>query len=562
MKTKLIKIIAIPAVASSLLLANAPKISDVEKSIKTPSIKKEDKKLIEIGGIKKYTPPMKSLSTQRVLIKDIVIEGAIHISNDKLQELIKDYKNKSLNFDEIQNIASIITKYYRDNGYFVTRAYLPMQDIVKNGDILKVSVIEGNYGEFVLKNNSITKDYVVQALLDDAKRDNIVSTNTLERSMLIINDTPGVVVTQADVRPGQKVGTSDFIITTQASKRYSGYLIGDNHGSRYTGKYRVMGGVSVNSPFGIGDKLSINLLASKGANLKNGSISYSSLLHPRGLRGEISYSDTSYSLTKEYANLDATGRSKSLQIGLKYPIKRTRLENLNLGLNIAHKELKDEVKSTLDETKKRVVNATVSLEYNLDSIFLSKFDSQTVASIAYTYGKLDFKDSAKEAIDEAGAKTNGTYSKVNLSLAKKVIFTDNLLLENLFKAQFALGNKNLDGSEDFSIGGSSGVKVYPDAESSAERGFLANIELKYQLPTYNNLFSQMGLFYDIGRVDMANESVVKFESRTLQDVGLGYYGEYKGAFIKTQVAFALGNEEVTSEPVNEHKVLLQLGWSF
>ena len=85
---------------------------------------------------------------------------------------------------------------------------------------------------------------------------------------------------------------------------------------------------------------------------------------------------------------------------------------------------------------------------------------------------MKFKDPAKRILDEAGANTNGRYSKIAFTLAKNINFTNKLSLESSFKYQHALGNKNLHGSEDISIGGDYGVKVYPSGELSAENGYI------------------------------------------------------------------------------------------
>lgn len=138
-------------------------------------------------------------SGKTIFVKSFKIEGAIHIKEEVLLKRIASYANKELTFKELQEVASIITKEYRNQGYFVARAYLPVQNINENDGVITIAIIEGNYGEFKLNNDSLVKSSVVQAMLDDAKRDNVVSTHTLERAMLIINDTPGVVVTQADV---------------------------------------------------------------------------------------------------------------------------------------------------------------------------------------------------------------------------------------------------------------------------------------------------------------------------------------------------------------------------
>lgn len=127
--------------------------------------------------------------------------------------------------------------------------------------------------------------------------------------------------------------------------------------------------------------------------------------------------------------------------------------------------------------------------------------------------------------------------------------------------QYALGNKNLDGSEDFSIGGADGVKVYPDGELSAENGYLLSIEGKYRLPNVNELSNTVGVFYDRGRVFMANNTV-GFESKSLQDVGVGYYANYKDFFGKLQVAWTANSDAVSSEPSSNSRILFQGGWVF
>lgn len=125
--------------------------------------------------------------------------------------------------------------------------------------ILEIAVIEGNYGAFSLNNSSLVSTERVQGMLDDVKGDNIVSSNTIERAMLIINDTPGVKVTGADIKPGAQEGTSDFDIATEATNPYSAYILGDNYGGKsHWTRYRVNLGLSALSPLGYGDKLSLN----------------------------------------------------------------------------------------------------------------------------------------------------------------------------------------------------------------------------------------------------------------------------------------------------------------
>jgi hypothetical protein len=78
-----------------------------------------------------------------------------------------------------------------------------------------------------------------------------------------------VSVTKADVKPGTQVGSSDFIIETQSTPFYDGYVVADNTGSKFTGKNRLMSGINLNSPLNLGDKFSVSGLISNGEDIKN-----------------------------------------------------------------------------------------------------------------------------------------------------------------------------------------------------------------------------------------------------------------------------------------------------
>lgn len=557
---KIIKTVVISTLASTFLLgANIPNIGDIEKQVQAPKIEKEETVLPEIKQ-KEYKTPM-SDSGKKILIKDFKITDNEHIDISKLEKFFVAFKNKELTFNQLQNIASAITKYYRKQGYFVARAYIPTQNINENNGVLEISVIEGTYGELKLNNNSLVRDSILQDMMDDAKnRDNVISTDTFERAMLIINDTPGVVVTSSDVSPGKEVGTSDFEITTQASKRVNGYVVTDNTGSKYTGENRLMSKIDINSPFEIGDKISMFGLVSNGQNLKNGKVAYSAPLASNGFLGEVSYSQTNYSLADSYKSLDAFGTSKTVEGKISYPIIKTKEENLNLSSSILTKKLKDEKNSTDDITQKESKSVKVGLDYDKNHVVFNK-SSKSLANVYLTYGKLEFDNPEKQLDDERSVNTNGNYSKVNVDLSNTVNYTSNLYLNTSLKMQYALRNKNLDGSEDFSVGGSSGVKLYPDGELSAENGYLFNTELKYKLPNINNLSNIVGVFYDRGKVFMANNTT-DFQSKSLQDIGVGYYSTYKDFFGQMQVAWNANSKEITSEPNRNSRFLFQGGLSF
>ncbi len=559
------KVITIMAISVALQAAvpNAPRIGDVIREAQVPKelTQKKKKPLVEIKGVKPvHKPQLKnSKNFKRVFVKSFSIEGNSHIKNEKLIALLKKYKNKKLSFNDMQIVASIITSAYRKDGYIVARAYIPVQNM--NDGVLQIVVIEGVYGKFKLTNNSRVKISLIQSMLDTTKSANVINNSSLERTLLLVNELPGVVVTNASIEAGKNIGSSDFLITTDSSNFYDGYLLANNYGGRYTGENQLIGGVNINSPFKIGDKLSLVGFVSNGANLKNGSVSYDFPLYNNGLRGEIGYYKTFYSLTKEFANLDAVGTAQSYYVKVNYPLIKQRQQDLEIYIKAERGTLRDEIRSTNFNSLKYVNVYRLGLDYDIKDLKLFNINQELRTSMILTYGDLKFANATQSALDKASVDTEGHYSKIALSLKYNINLTNSFTLENSLKYQHALGHKNLDGSEDFAVGGAYGAILYPTGELSAENGYLVKIEAKQILPSIFSISHSAGLFYDTGHASMENPTAT-FKSRTLQDVGISYYAYYKKFFLNAKIAWKIDNEEITSEPDANYKLLVMGGFSF
>lgn len=555
------KILTIALVIQSFVFgATTPSGSDVLKTL--PSQKdmiNKTRDTINIEGIEKVKPPMKEDQyAPKMLIESFKLTNVKHMDKGYLQSLIKEYKNKELSFGQIQKVTNIITKEYKKEGYFLSRAYIPVQNI-ENG-VLEIALIEGKYNKFILKNNSNVKDEILQGVLDKAKFDEIAQLTSLENSLLNTSDLPGAKVTKVEVKPGSLVGTSDIVIDIDADEPYNGYVIADNHGSRYTGKNRLMAGVNVNSPLKIADKLSASALISNGGDLKSGRVSYGVPLFNTGAYTELGYSKVKYNLVDEYEDLDADGKSSSLDLSVKYPVLNTEKEKIDLDLVYEQKELKDYANSDLTGDKD-IDSISISMNHIKDWD-LKKLFVKTDAKATFTTGKLTIHDEASKTADENGADTAGTYNKIELSLNAQVVFDETYTLDTTLKYQRSLNDKNLDGNEDLSLGGESGVRFFPTNEQSGENGYVLQTELFMTLPKYDNLRHTLSVFYDLGKVNIADGSNTTFDSKTLQDYGVGYQAYYDSYFLKTYLAKAIGNKEVESEPDYGTKLLFQIGYVF
>lgn len=537
-----------------------PGIGDALRQAQPPVVpSKPAATLPQVGTGQQIEAPMTAFpSGPTVDVKQIDVIGNRVIDTTILTALVADGAGKALTLAELEALAQRITVLYRIQGYFVARAYIPAQEVT--GGTIKIRVVEGNYGEFHLKNQSLVRDDIVQGMLDDVKDADIVSLDTLERAMLIINDTPGVQVTRADVMPGSKVGTSDFAVDTQATAPYSGYVLLDNYGTAYTGKNRVSFNADANSVTGRGDRLSVSGLATETGGLLNGRLSYGKPLAPNGLRGEVAVGSTQYALGDTYKSLDAKGTAKTIDATVTYPVRRIRAQTMEVSVNVTYKDLMDKVESTQTQTPKTIRAITAGWLLRDESPLLG-LDGLTRVSANLTFGELRINDAAALALDAAGANTQGRYGKATLNMSRVSLLPNAFSLTTSVSTQQALNKKNLDGSERMAVSGSWAVMAYPSGELIGSNAVLVRIELARALPTWGDLQSSWTLFSNWGQAKAA-QPLATDKTRNISDVGLGWSANYGKAIIKASLAHRLESAAATSEPTSRNKFLVQAGWVF
>ena len=207
-------------------------------------------------------PAMPANASLRVLVKGFRISGARAFPEAELQGLLADSVEKELSLAELQELAQRITRYYREHGYLLARAYIPAQDIV--GGIVEIVVLEGRLGKLNVQNNSLLDGrHRAPGARRRAGRPRRSKGRALERRLLLLNDMPGAEV-RSTLKPGASVGTTDLDVEVLGTRRVTGDVELDNYGNGFTGAMRLGGGVNVNSPAGLGDSLSLRGFAADG----------------------------------------------------------------------------------------------------------------------------------------------------------------------------------------------------------------------------------------------------------------------------------------------------------
>ena len=82
----------------------------------------------------------------KVLVKSFVFRGNTRLKSKQLLEVLSDFINKQVSFEDLELAVSMVSEEYRSKGLWAV-AYLPEQEL-KDG-VVKIQILEGNLKELI-----------------------------------------------------------------------------------------------------------------------------------------------------------------------------------------------------------------------------------------------------------------------------------------------------------------------------------------------------------------------------------------------------------------------------
>ena len=485
------------------------------------------------------------------------VSGATVFPEQRLVALLGEPR-RPMRLAEVQALADRITELYRSQGYIVARALIPAQD-VRDG-IVEVRVVEGRYERIDISNASDLSERRLRGLLGDVREDAVVHGPTLERAVLLIADLAGVQP-KATLEAGTQPGFTNLILELVPTPSAQYDLTVDNAGSRYTGRNRLSAGVTLNSPLGIGDRLSARAVTS-GANLNSVQVSYDAPLGYSSVRGGAYATDTTYKLGDQFTTLDASGSARSYGAMVVYPALRSAELNLRAQAAAERRELVDRIGAfgTTNDKTMTLVRWGGSGDTRDDLLA----GGLTAFQALLTQGTLALHSPDFAASDAATARTQGDFRKLSLAANRLQGLTERLRLIVTYTGQLA--RDNLDSSEKFSVGGITGVRAYPPGEAAGDDVHLLQAELRYSAGNWRGGRVTPSLFADHAHSRINHQLWEGFNGknvRRLSDFGVGMEWAIPGAwFVRGWYAHKLGGEPATAERDKAARLWLQAGVLF
>ena len=477
-----------------------PTVDDLNRQVPQLPGKKGPNASEKLNELDKEVLPNNEEKILKVLVKNFILEGNKRYNDETLKNLIKENINKELDYDALLNVTTLISNYYRSKGFLAT-SYLPPQDI-KNG-IVQIKITEAELGKIIFnveksQKLNLSKERIRKKILYKVKDDGGLNIAQLDKNIRNFNRTPGINAI-AQLEEGELFGETDVVITASNTETITGSSLVDNSGSRSSGTGKLTNTINIDGLFNIGDRFSFTNVAT-GNNFIDGKQSEESNYYalsntfPLGYNGMqviTRLSKMEYKLSAPFDSTTPSGYSTEYNLTFTRPLIEKLTNNLNATLSLSRNDYVNDL-GTGNNSNKDMTKASLNLGFDATDTKLG--GGVNYGLIGVTLGKLDLTDNASNfTTDQAAADNNGRNLKATLSLNRLQKLTDktNILLK--FNSQFAADN--LDGGEQFTLGGLNGVRAYTSSEAAGDSGFTTGIEIKrnfFNLPTT--------IFYDYGKI--------------------------------------------------------------
>ena len=517
------------SILSSILLWNSSAFSATNDNI-SAILQRE----LELQLKKSAPPPLPKVQKpieqkkpvdgeQTVQIKNFQFSGNKLLTDQELQSIVEKWKGRTLTFEDLQNVITDIQEYYSSKNR-IGKALLPEQEI-KDG-IVSIKIIEGVLGDVVVEQTSPKPRMAVETVkkyFKGEKDSAYIDTKDLQRKIFILNDLAGVNAT-GTYEQGKKEGESNFKVTLQDTPFFKGEVVAANYGSKSTGSNQALANLSFNNISGIGDLFTVNGIKSSGSDYVQGSYAVPILYD--GLKLALNASKLDYQTLSSFSSTNQSkGDAKTYGANFTYPVFRTDRASVNAKVGY----------ETKDYLNTNVLTAATISDYKIDNMiaglngFLYNNDQSSISYNAnVTFGRLKINDAAQETSDNTSAKTKGSFEKLAFNISRNQTLPNLKNTNWLISVDGQTANKNLNSSEQMSLGGPYAVRAYPTGQGSGSQGVILKTELQY--PYDKNL--TFGPFLDVGFIKQYINTYTDWQgsTRAKNDYSLaatGITGTYK-----------------------------------
>ncbi len=498
------------------------------------------------------------------------------INAEDLEEIIQADQKKNKNrydIDRLNQLAGMLTAYYKNKGLILARVYLPPQH--RQQYTLKFNVILGEIEKVNTKNH----DYYSETRLQRPFQDLInkpAYVPTLESSLIELKEYPGVELSTRFTE-GDSVGKTQVDIFVKKEQATDFSFAFDNYGSEYTGLYRA---TLTGDFFNVADQadhLNINLLATiDPMNSLYAGMSYRFKIAPyfqhshlgnrifrHGLNMTVGHQQSQFSVGGEFEDLNIKGEAKTTTIGIDKDLLLRNRYRLNTGLSINKKIAT--TSNDGNQTKEDRLSVLTWTTYYRWNDFLGTA-AANIIKVDIHNGLPGFAGSMKNGDENTRVEDDGyaplDFVKYNLTYNRNQQMGVNWLL---FSLRHQETSDLLTVSEQVNLGGPTAIRGYAASDFSADKATHITMEYsghsnarKYSIPI-SHLKLAGFIDHGLGRRLKPQPNEVAFTHMT----SIGGYAQFvKKKKFSTKFEVAIPLSEVEGTEGQDFEVLFSMQRGF
>jgi hemolysin activation/secretion protein len=276
-----------------------------------------------------------------LIIRQVRIVGATVYSADQFVELYADLLGKRVTLQEVYDLAGRVTAKYGNDGYVLSRAIVPPQQLDPNGAVVTLQVVEGYIEKVEWPPQLATYVDFFSYYAAKITADRPANIRTIERYLLLAGDLPGLKFKNSIKPHPTKVGAAILVVeVTEKPVDLFGRV--DNRGTKARGPLEFLTSGTSNNLLHIHDAMTVTYAgAFKTQELQYLGLNYRQVLNSEGLAFFVTGSDGwGRPGTQELQLLRYRTKSTYFESGMSFPVIRARERNLNVaGLFFASSDL-------------------------------------------------------------------------------------------------------------------------------------------------------------------------------------------------------------------------------
>jgi hemolysin activation/secretion protein len=301
----------------------------------------------------------------KLVLRGIRTVGGTVYRPEELAALAGDLVGKEISLAAVYDIAARITAKYGSDGYVLTRAIVPPQELAPGGAVVLIQIVEGyidrvEWPAALSKYRDVFADYTAKIIADRP-----TNVRTLERYLLLAGDLPGLKFKNSLKASATRQGGTTLVVEV-VEKPLDVLGRVDNRGSKARGPYQFNTSATLNNILRLHEALTLTYAgAFELSELQYLAGGYRQVLTSEGFSVFVNAS-TSHGRPGTQALRDVQYKTDStlFEGGVSYPFIRLRERNLIVsGLFFASDDRSDMVGELNTLDKMRGVRLKVDADF-------------------------------------------------------------------------------------------------------------------------------------------------------------------------------------------------------